>query len=725
MTGIDTATLEPAAPVAFGVPGGGLDLIAGGDRLYVLDHARRTASAVEPGTLRVLAQAAVGVVPGPGQAVVDDDGRLWLIDAAAGGITVLDGSTGELTTSGAADPTSRLVLVDGRPLLVDVPGSRLAVPGDDANGSCLAIQAGDDVRAAAAGSDLFVAVRQSGSVLVARAGDAGCGAALPAGSPGDRYGDIVVSGRFAFVPNLTEGSVYVIDGGAPQRPVGRFPIGVPGNRLQLLAAEGVDGLVFYNDLDSERAGVLRLQGGVWLAGQGVRKFNPVDPSDGLFVPAVGNDDPAPEIAAAPDIVGAPPVIASEPPTSESRPTTPEPSTVSSTASAAPSTTTSTEPADTSAPVSTDDPAPAEPAVAPTTAPVSPPAATTAPAPTTTTPTTPPTADPTATAAPTTTPPTTATPPPATTAPITTTLTAPPPAGLRDVTETTVTAPALVPFKSTFTLSVEVSNAGGEIRPSGSVTVTRVGNGTSTVLGTFRLVSSRVEVNLSAPFLGPHGSSSAIPGTTTTPRRQEAPRFGRSIRRSRFPVTRSPVPGRHPRSERATIPEREKSAPKGVTAVQRGATLLSILSNPVSPANGSPAVTETAPPQDSQNGGQTAWFAQRFDELSGNVESFIRGKPDVVRMALVCMLAEGHLLIDDVPGIGKTSLAKAISQSIDGSMRRIQFTPDLLPSDVTGVQDLRPGQARVRLPTRAGVRQHRARRTRSTGRPRRRSRRCSR
>jgi MoxR-like ATPase len=84
-------------------------------------------------------------------------------------------------------------------------------------------------------------------------------------------------------------------------------------------------------------------------------------------------------------------------------------------------------------------------------------------------------------------------------------------------------------------------------------------------------------------------------------------------------------------------------------------------------------------------GRVNWFAQRYEELARNVESFIRGKPEVIRMALVCMLAEGHLLIDDVPGVGKTSLAKAISQSIDGSMRRIQFTPDLLPSDVTGVQ----------------------------------------
>jgi MoxR-like ATPase len=85
-----------------------------------------------------------------------------------------------------------------------------------------------------------------------------------------------------------------------------------------------------------------------------------------------------------------------------------------------------------------------------------------------------------------------------------------------------------------------------------------------------------------------------------------------------------------------------------------------------------------------------WFAQRYSDLARNIESFFKGKPRVVRTALVCLLAEGHLLIDDVPGVGKTSLAKAISQSIAGAMQRIQFTPDLLPSDVTGVQVYDPG-----------------------------------
>ena len=68
----------------------------------------------------------------------------------------------------------------------------------------------------------------------------------------------------------------------------------------------------------------------------------------------------------------------------------------------------------------------------------------------------------------------------------------------------------------------------------------------------------------------------------------------------------------------------------------------------------------------------------------NVERVIEGKTDVVAAAMVVMLAEGHLLIEDVPGVGKTMLSKALARSIDCSVRRIQFTPDLLPSDVTGV-----------------------------------------
>ena len=71
-------------------------------------------------------------------------------------------------------------------------------------------------------------------------------------------------------------------------------------------------------------------------------------------------------------------------------------------------------------------------------------------------------------------------------------------------------------------------------------------------------------------------------------------------------------------------------------------------------------------------------------VRANIEKVIEGKPDVVTSTLVVLLAEGHLLIEDVPGVGKTMLSKSLARSIDSSVRRIQFTPDLLPSDVTGV-----------------------------------------
>jgi MoxR-like ATPase len=83
--------------------------------------------------------------------------------------------------------------------------------------------------------------------------------------------------------------------------------------------------------------------------------------------------------------------------------------------------------------------------------------------------------------------------------------------------------------------------------------------------------------------------------------------------------------------------------------------------------------------------RVGWVQRRCNDLVRNVEHFIHGKTSVIWNAVVGMLAEGHLLIEDVPGVAKTSLAKALSHSIGGSMRRIQFTPDLLPSDVVGVQ----------------------------------------
>ena len=78
------------------------------------------------------------------------------------------------------------------------------------------------------------------------------------------------------------------------------------------------------------------------------------------------------------------------------------------------------------------------------------------------------------------------------------------------------------------------------------------------------------------------------------------------------------------------------------------------------------------------------FVEQFDRLVSNVSRVVHGKDQVVRAALTCVVAEGHLLIEDVPGVGKTSLARAIAASVALTWNRIQFTPDLLPTDVTGV-----------------------------------------
>ncbi|WP_417511095.1 AAA family ATPase [Microbacterium sp.] len=83
------------------------------------------------------------------------------------------------------------------------------------------------------------------------------------------------------------------------------------------------------------------------------------------------------------------------------------------------------------------------------------------------------------------------------------------------------------------------------------------------------------------------------------------------------------------------------------------------------------------------------FAARTSAIMSSITGVIDGKADAVRSALVCLLAEGHLLIEDVPGVGKTMLARALAASVDASVRRIQFTPDLLPGDVTGVSVYNP------------------------------------
>jgi MoxR-like ATPase len=103
-----------------------------------------------------------------------------------------------------------------------------------------------------------------------------------------------------------------------------------------------------------------------------------------------------------------------------------------------------------------------------------------------------------------------------------------------------------------------------------------------------------------------------------------------------------------------------------------------------PVTGPSTAPAAAPAASGAGGPEMAVFVQMFDSLVNNVTKVLHGKEAVVRAALTCVLAEGHLLIEDVPGVGKTSLARAICKSVNLTWNRVQFTPDLLPSDITGV-----------------------------------------
>ncbi len=120
------------------------------------------------------------------------------------------------------------------------------------------------------------------------------------------------------------------------------------------------------------------------------------------------------------------------------------------------------------------------------------------------------------------------------------------------------------------------------------------------------------------------------------------------------------------------PETPPAEPMGADAATKGPVAQSMPEFEITEATDKPSQDEVD------------WFAEQFGHLVDNIEQAIHGKREVVELALISMLSEGHLLLEDVPGVGKTSLARAIAASIGLDWHRIQFTPDLLPSDVIGI-----------------------------------------
>ena len=106
--------------------------------------------------------------------------------------------------------------------------------------------------------------------------------------------------------------------------------------------------------------------------------------------------------------------------------------------------------------------------------------------------------------------------------------------------------------------------------------------------------------------------------------------------------------------------------------------------PTPPAQSAPGSIAAASAPTELSTADVTWFGEMFRRLLANVARRLHGKDDQIGYALVALVSEGHILLEDVPGVGKTSLARAIAESVSGTWNRVQFTPDLLPSDITGV-----------------------------------------
>jgi hypothetical protein len=251
---VDGATYEVGTPVRFGA-GAPLQVYPGPAGTYVIDGARRSASVVDPVSLRVRDVLALAAAPGPGQSVVDGEGRLWVVDR--GGVAWFD-RAGKHVRPDAGGPDARLLLVGDRAAVVDLAAARVAPLGDGAgplDWSCLDVPAGrpPELLGSTALGRVVAAVPATGTLVFAGAGRDDCGRSVPVGRPGDDLGPLVEAAGFILVPNRSTGRTAVVDP-RRRRVAATLPVLGAGHRLELLSK---DGLVFYNDLDGDRAGVLR------------------------------------------------------------------------------------------------------------------------------------------------------------------------------------------------------------------------------------------------------------------------------------------------------------------------------------------------------------------------------------------------------------------------------------------------------------------------------------
>ncbi len=269
---VDGATYEVSPPVQFGDsgPSGQLQVYAGRTSTYIVDGQRRTATVADPASLRVRQQLALAAQPGPGQSVVDDAGRLWVVDK--GGLAWFD-QAGKHVRPELGGPDTRLVLVRGQPVLVDLGRVRtgwLTGDGTVKTWSCLDLSGADQVQllGSTALNRVLAANPATGTLIESGSGGDDCGRTVNVGRPGDRFGPLVEAGGFVLVPNQTTGHTAVVDLGARQ-VVADLDVTKPGSRLELLSKDGV---VFYNDLDGDKAGVIKFAGGRWVLGKALQKY---------------------------------------------------------------------------------------------------------------------------------------------------------------------------------------------------------------------------------------------------------------------------------------------------------------------------------------------------------------------------------------------------------------------------------------------------------------------